>query len=370
MRNILAIVQKEFRQIVRNKAMLAIIFAVPTLQLLILPWAATFEMKNIKMHVVDLDNSPTSRELITKFNGSPFYKIVGISKNYPLAEGDMISNKADVILNIPENMERELQTLGSAKVQFVINAINGSVSGLINAYNNSIVADYNADIAVEINSENYVSQPKMPTHSFWFNPQLDYKTYMVPGILIVLTAVIGLFLMAMNTVREKEIGTIEQINVTPIRKSEFVIGKSIPFAIIGLVDVTIGLLLARWVYQVPLLGSVWMVYLTIIVFLFSVLGLGLFFSAISNTQQQAMFLAWFFVMVFILLSGLFTPADNMPIWIQRFNTVNPLYYGIKIVRMIMLKGSSFSDYQKEFFALIVYAIASLSLAMKVYRKTV
>ncbi len=370
MRKLLVIIKKELRQVVRDKLMLVIIFAMPTLQLLILPLAATMEMKEIRMHVVDLDNSTSSRELVNKFSSSPFYRIVGASYSHRQAETAIISDKADVILEIPANMERDLQTTGAAKVQFVTNAINSMTAGLVNGYSSSIVADFNNGLHTELTGGKYTNQLRAPTYSYWFNPQLDYSTYMIPGILVMLVSIIGLFLTAMNMVREKEIGTIEQINVTPIRKYEFIIGKSIPFVLIGLIDLTLGLLLARFVYGIPILGSVGLVYLIILVYLFSVLGLGLFFSAVSNTQQQAMFIAWFFVMIFILISGLFTPADSMPDWVQAINTVNPIYYGIKMVRMVMLKGSGLADILPEFIAIIVYGACAMTLAVRAYRKRV
>ena len=370
MRNIFIIAKKEIKQILRDKIMIVIIFALPTMQLLILPLAATFEMKEIKMYVVDFDNSPTSRELINKFSSSPFYHIVGSAYSHREAEVNIISDKADFALEIPAGMERNLQTLGSAKIQFVVNAINGMVAGLINGYSTAIVADFNAGIVTEFAGGKYTNQLRTLTYSYWFNPQLDYKTYMIPGILIMLITIIGLFITAMNMVREKEIGTIEQINVTPIRKYEFIIGKSLPYCLIGLIDLTLGLLLALFVYSVPVVGSIWLIYGIILVYLFAVLGLGLFVSAISDTQQQAMFVAWFMVMIFILISGLFTPTDSMPDWVKAINTVNPIYYGIKMIRMVMLKGSSFHDILPEFTAIVIYGICSMSLAVRAYRKRI
>jgi len=211
--------------------------------------------------------------------------------------------------------------------------------------------------------------PTAISQRYRYNPSLDYPTYMVPGILVLLVAIIGLFLSSMNMVREKECGTIEQLNVTPIKKYQLIIGKFFPFWVFALFDATVGLLLARWVYGIPIVGSVALVYLLLVVFLLAVLGVGLFFSAISATQQQAMFMAWFFVMVMVLLSGIFTPVESMPHWAQRFNLINPFAYGIRAVRMIMLKGSTFADVQREFYALLAYAAAALSLAINRYKKT-
>ncbi|MDR0415177.1 MAG: ABC transporter permease [Prevotellaceae bacterium] len=368
MRKVFILVRKEVRQVVRSKAMVALIFALPTLQLLVLPLAATFEMKEIRLHVVDMDHSSVSRALVATFAHSPFYSVAGASHSHREAEEALMVGKADATLEIPAHFERDLHTRGAASLQLVINAINGTAAGLISAYSTSIIRDFPASGGTL--TLNTVVAPTPPlTYSCWFNPQLSYKTYMVPGILVMLVSIIGLFLTSMNMVREKEIGTIEQINVTPIRRWEFILGKSIPFVGVGLLDLTIGLLLARFVYHVPTLGSVALVYLVILVYLLPVLGLGLFFSAISNTQQQAMFIAWFFVMIFVLMSGLFTPIESMPPWAQTANLFNPLSYGVKVVRMVMLKGSGFADIWRELCALLAYGLAAMSLAVAAYRKT-
>jgi ABC-2 type transport system permease protein len=359
---LLILIQKEFRQIFRNRSFLPIIFVVPMLQLLILPLAATFEMKEIKMHVVDADRSPQSRALTGQFAGSPFFRLVNVSQSYAAAEQDIIANRADIALEIPLYFERDLYREGAADVHLTLNAINSSAAALANAYSLSVINDFNAQQAA-------IASPSVGGGLFWYNPRLDYPTYMVPGILVVLVAIIGLFLSSINMVREKEIGTIEQINVTPIRKYQFIIGKFFPFWVFALIDATVGLLLARWVFGIAIVGSVALIYLLLVTFLLAVLGVGLFFSAISRTQQQAMFMAWFFVMVFVLLSGLFTPVESMPGWARGFNTINPFAYGIKAVRMIMLKGSSFADVQREFYALLVYAAIALSLAVNRYKKT-
>jgi ABC-2 type transport system permease protein len=372
MRTIFIIVRKEIRQIVRNRPMMAIIFAMPALQLLVLPLAATFEMKEIKLHVVDMDHSATSRTLIATFEHSPFYRTVGASHSHRVAEEAIVTNRADMTLEIPAHLERDLHTTGAAKVQLTVNAINSTAAGLMSAYSVSIVQDYGRrhdsqhDRPFKLTATEAAAAPTM---QYWFNPQLDYRTYMVPGILVMLVSVIGLFLASMNMVREKEIGTMEQINVTPIRKWEFIVGKSIPFIGIGLLGLTIGLLLAHFVYRVPIVGSVALVYLVILVYLLPVLGIGLFFSAISNTQQQAMFTAWFFVVIFLLMSGLFTPAESMPAWAQTANLFNPMAYGVKVVRMIILKGSGFADIRRELLALLLYGAAAMSLAIAAYRKT-
>jgi len=367
MKTILYILQKEFIQIFRNKAMLPIIFLIPIVQLLILSYAATFEMKNIKLHINDMDKTSLSRALVAKFKGSDFYTITNYSDAYKIAENDLKVNKADMVLQIPVHFERDLMREDKAKLQMTINAINGSAAGLISAYTFSIIKDFNRNLLIDT----YGTQLEMPiqtTTSFWYNPQLDYKTYMVPGILVLLVTIIGMFLSAMNVVREKEIGTIEQINVTPIHKYQFIAGKLIPFWIIAMFELGFGLLVAKIVFSLPVLGNVGIVFTVAAVYILAVLGMGLFISTITNTQQQAMFIAWFFMLVFIMMSGLFTPVESMPNWAQQFNIINPVAYFIKVMRMVLLKGSCFADIIPQFVSLLIYSFALLSLAVRMYKK--
>jgi ABC-2 type transport system permease protein len=228
--------------------------------------------------------------------------------------------------------------------------------------------DYNQDIIVDLAGGGEMKPPFDIRYSYWYNPQLDYKTYMVPGILVLLITIIGMFLSSMNLVREKEMGTIEQINVSPVKRYQFVIGKLLPFWFIALFELAFGLMLARIVFGIPILGSLWLIFGVASVYLLAVLGIGLLISSMVETQQQAMFLAWFFAVVFIMMSGLFTPVDSMPDWAQKINMINPIAYFIKIIRMVMLKGSQFQDILKPFTAIVIYAVFSLSLAVWRYRK--
>jgi ABC-2 type transport system permease protein len=367
MRIIFYLLQKEFIQIFRNKTMLPIMFVMPIVQLLVLSFAATFEMKNIKINITDNDHSSTSRALISKFQGSPFYTIVNYSAAYKIAENDLKTNKADMILQLPQNFERDLARENKAKLQITINAINGSAAGLMSAYTFSIIKDFNRNLIIET----YGSELDMPVQTatlYWFNPELNYKTYMVPGILVLLVTIIGMFLSSMNVVREKEIGTIEQINVTPIHKYQFIAGKLIPFWIIAMFELAFGLLIAKLVFSLPILGSLGVIFSVAAVYILVVLGIGLFVSTISNTQQQAMFIAWFFMLVFIMMSGLFTPVESMPLWAQQFNIINPIAYFIKVMRMVLLKGSGFADVLQQLFSLVLYAIIILTLAVNLYKK--
>jgi ABC-2 type transport system permease protein len=205
--------------------------------------------------------------------------------------------------------------------------------------------------------------------NYWFNPELDYKWYMAPGILAILVTLIGMFLSGMNLVREKEIGTIEQLNVTPIKKYQFILGKLFPFLVIALFDLAFGLVIARLVFDLPIAGSVVLLFGFAALYLIGALGLGLFISTVSDSQQQVMFVTFFFMIIFILMGGIFTSVENMPYLAQQFDRINPMYYFIRILRMIILKGSGFNDLIEEFVSLTVIGISFLSLAIWRYRKT-
>lgn len=367
MRTIKCIIRKEFIQFFRNKVMVRIIFIMPIIQLFILAYTATFEIKTIRLHVIDLDRSQSSRDLVSHFSGSPFYQITGFSNSYALAEEDIMKNRSDQVLQIPQDFEKDLVIAGRTKIQVINNAINGSAASLMNAYTLSIVQDYNRNILADLSGQQAREMFRINT-SYWFNPDLNYINYMVPGILVLLVTLIGMFLSGMNLVREKEIGTIEQINVTPIKKYQFIIGKLLPYWIIALGELALGLIIAKLAFQIPMLGSLWLIFLVAAVYLFVALGLGLLISTKTGTQQQAMFLSWFFLVVFILMSGLFTPVESMPEWAQIINWLNPIKYFVEVIRMIMLKGSGFNDILQNLIILIVYGIVALSVAVWQYRK--
>ncbi len=367
MRTIFYIVQKEFIQVFRNRMMLPIIFIMPVIQLFILSFAVTYEIKEIRLFITDNDNSVTSRSLLQHFRSSTFYQISGESSN--AAEGMENIRKGTVhqMIYILPGFEKNLAKGVPARVQIINDAINGSAAALMNANTVSIIGNYNQRIIAETFPE---AQPSVKINwLYWFNPELDYKTYMIPGILVLLVTIIGMFLAGMNVVREKEIGTIEQINVTPIKKYQFIAGKLIPFWIIALFDLAAGLLMARFFFNIPILGNIFLIFLVASVYLIVVMGVGLFISTITHTQQQSMFLAWFFLVVFILMSGLFTPVESMPQWARNINVINPIAYFIRMIRMIMLKGSGFQDIVKPMFYLALYGITILSLAVWRYRKT-
>jgi ABC-2 type transport system permease protein len=376
MRTILFILQKEFRQIFRNKGILPVIFIMPVVQLLILPNAATFEIKNLRLQWVDHDHSSTSRLLHDKFAASSYFEMVEGEFSPFEQDKSLEENRADLIIEIPQNLERTLFRERADKIALTINAIDGTKAGVAANYTGNILADFNRELdekyGIRANLVQQAgNQTKIPvTFSYWYNPDLNYKTYMVPGILVLLVTMIGAFLSSMNIVKEKEAGTIEQLNVTPIKKYQFIIGKLLPFWFIALFVLSIGLVIAKLVYQIPIVGSLGLIYVFAGIYLLVVLGLGLFISTITETQQQAMFISWFFLVIFILLSGLFTAIENMPPWAQTITLFNPVRYFIEVSRLVLLKGAGFADVQFHLGIMLIFAILINSLAVWKYRKTV
>lgn len=370
MRTILIIIRKEFIQIFRDKTMLPLIFLMPIIQLLILVNAATLDMRDIDLYVVDSDMSDVSRSLVNRFEASPFFELHEQSFSMQKAEKSLKNNTCEVILKIPQNFEKSLITEGKSSVQLLINAIDGSSAGLINVYSNRVIARFNKDVIIDmINFSPPLQNEQINvSSSFWYNPSLNYKTYMFPGILVILVTAIGMFLTALNLVREKEMGTIEQINVTPIQKYQFIIGKLVPMWIIALFELGFGLAIGEFMYHIPIVGSVSTVFIFAALYLVLMLAFGLFISTISETQQQVMFIAFFFLLVFILMSGIFTPVESMPDWAIKANIINPIASFMRVIRMVLLKGSTLADISYEMKYLAIYASIMLGLAVYRYRK--
>lgn len=371
MRTLKFLLQKEFRQIFRDKTIIAIILVMPTIQLLILPLAANYEIKNINLSITDHDRSAYSAQLISKITASGYFKLTGYNNSYYESLENIETEKADLTLEIPSNFERNLIREEEQKVFLAVNAINGVKANLGGAYLSTIIRNYNQDLRMELipQSRNNPLPVIEMTNSNWYNTLLNYNIFMVPGILAILVTMIAGFLSALNIVREKEMGTIEQINVTPIKKAHFILGKLIPFWIMGLIVFTIGLTLSRVIYGIIPLGSIPLLYGFVAIYLLAVLGFGLLVSTFCDTQQQAMFIAFFFVMIFVLMGGLFTSIDSMPEWAKTVSRFNPMRYLIEVMRMVILKGSNFKDIQFHFLIIAIFAVVLNAWALWNYRKT-
>lgn len=372
MRTIRFLLQKEFLQIFRNKAMLPILFIMPVIQLMVLSFAATYELKEVNFGLVDRDQSAISREVVATFQASGYFRLTNESFDQDELLSAMDAGALSMILEIPNDFEKRIRSGQEAPIQVIIDAVDGSKAGLIQSYSSSILnalgTEYRKDLRLQQPAQQVLKQIKVEPQN-WYNPNLDYITFMVPGILVVLVSMIGLFLSGMNIVREQEIGTIEQLNVTPIKKYQFMIGKLLPFWVIAMIDLLIGLALAKFAFQIPFLGSLVTVMVVAGIFLVMIQALGLLISTLTQTQQQAMFIAWFLMVIFILMGGLFTPIESMPMWAQNLTLVNPIAYFIKIMRMVLLKGAGWQEIYLMVMALIAMGSGLLLLSINRYKKT-
>jgi len=312
-----------------------------------------------------------SRELISKLEGSTFFKVTASAFSEEEANRLLHRDKSDIILSIPSGFGRDIGNGTPGRLSVSIDAINASAAQLSWAYLNGVIRDYNMDLtAANMAPAVFSSMPQIRvTNRYWYNEMLNYKHYMIPGILGILVTAIGFLLAGLNLVKEKESGTIEQINVTPIKKHEFIIAKMVPFLIIGLIDLALGILLGMIVFNLPMEGSIPLLFLCSAIFLIAILGLALFISTMAGTQQQFMFIAFFFMIIFILMSGIFTPYESMPLWAQEFNRYfNPVSYIMRINRMVILKGSTIQDISRDIYSLVMIAIVFTSFAVMRYRK--
>ncbi len=375
MRTLLFLLEKEFKQIFRTKAIVALIMVMPVMQLIILPFAADYEIKNINLVVVDNDHSTVSQKLVSAVVASGYFKLVDYNQSYRKSLEYIESDRADLILEIPAGFEKTLMRESRQNLFIAVNAINGTKANLGANYLTSIIRNYNQDIQSQItfypSESGSITTPARSEiiSSNWYNPRMNYKAFMVPGILAILVTMVGAFLSALNIVREKEMGTIEQINVTPIKKHHFILGKLIPFWILGKVVFTIGLFIAWLIYGITSQGNLLVLYTFIWVYLLAVLGFGLLISTYSNTQQQAMFVMFFFMIIFIMLSGLFTSIDSMPAWAKFVAAVNPVTYIVDVFRMVILKGSGLKDIINHIAIVGVFALVLNIWAIINYRKT-
>ncbi len=371
MRTLKFLLQKEFSQILRNKTIRLAIFVMPVVQLIIIPFTADYEVKNINLAVADHDHSVYSQQLISKITASGYFRLTDYTNSFKAAFKTIENDKADLILEIPSGFEKGLIKENEQKLFVAVNAINGVKAGLGGAYLGEIIKNYNNEIRLKwIAPETFSPFPVIDIRSSnWFNPEMNYYFFMVPGILAILVTMVGGFMSSLNIVKEKEAGTIEQINVTPIKKHYFIIGKLIPFWILGNIIFSIGLIVAWVVFGIVPVGNMWVLYASISMYLFAILGFGLLISTFCDTQQQAMLIMFFFMMIFILMGGLYTPIESMPGWAKIISQLNPATYLIEMMRMIILKGSGFSDITPYLIKLGIFAIIFNSWAVFNYKKT-
>jgi len=375
MRTLRFLLRKEYLQIFRDRMMVAQLLLLPAIQLALLANAATFEVKSARLVVVDEDGSATSRGLVDRMRAAGRFRLVQATPSARRADEALMRRDAAVILHIPREFGRDLVRTNVAPVQLVLNAEDGAAAGVTLSYAQRIVAEYASELGATPRSSTEEGDGPVPGQGAidvrargWYNPDLDYRFFMVPGILVQLVTMVATLLTALNIVREKELGTLEQLNVTPVTRGQFIAAKLIPLWSLGLLALTIGMLVARFAFHVPMRGSLLLVFATASIYLLAALGIGLFVSTVVSTQQQAIFLTFFIVLVYLLMSGLFTPVRSMPAWAQWLAQANPVMHFIEIMRAVMLRGAGLREIAQPLAILSAIAIAVFSLSVRQYAK--
>lgn len=370
MRILRHLVWKEFLQVFRDPATAVQIFIIPVLQLLILSNAATFDVPRAGLLVVDQDRSSVSARLIDRLDGSGRFSVVAVVPTEAGVEQAFLDREARAVLRIPRDFERDLARTQRATVLLSLDAEDGAAAGILQTAALQVIGDVSRALVPAGGSA--ITMRRGPPidirTSNWFNPTGNYKHFMVPGLLVSLTSIIGLLITAQNIVREKEIGTIEQLNVSPITRTQFLLGKLLPFWILAMIIFSLGMIVGVFVFGIPTQGSVPLVFLSAAIYLVVALGLGLLISTIARTQQQVMFIAFFVLLLFLLLSGIFTPLESAPGWAQAIAAVNPVKYFVWVMRTVLVRGGGIGDVWPTLAGLGIAGVAVMTLAVRQYDK--
>jgi ABC-2 type transport system permease protein len=379
MRRVWFLAQAEILHVVRDKATLAQVLVVPIVQMLVLANAATFEIRNTPIWIVDLDRTSVSRGLVNRIAASGRFDIIGTEPSTSVADESMLAGDTTLVLTIPRQFEVSLLRNRAADVQLTVNAEKGSAAGIVQSYAGAILLNYSAELSAGLlgdarpasaagrGSRGSPVAMEVRSHTR-YNPTRNYKHYMVPGILVALVTMIGTLLTSQNIAREKELGTLEQLNVTPITRGQFIAGKLLPYWCLALVELALGLGVGVLVFGVPVQGNVLLLFAVAGLYLLVALGIGLLISTRVNTQQQAMFVTFFILNIYLLMSGLFTPIDSMAPWVQSASQINPVRHFVTMSRAILMKGAGLADIAQPLAILAVFAVVVLTFAVQQYRK--
>lgn len=351
------LIQKEFTQIRRNAFLPRLIIVFPIMVMCVLPWVMNMEVKNIVVDVVDLDRSTVSQRLVHDIEQNHYFIFHGQKSTYAEALKDIEHTRADVVVVIPQDYSKDMVNGKQPQVLIAANAVNGTKGAIGSAYLSQIMASYRP-----------LSTPLAPQTLTLYNPYKNFKLFMIPALFAIVMMLMTGFLPALNIVSEKESGTIEQMNVTPVSKWSFILAKLIPYWIIALFVITVCLLLAWLVYGITSSGPLWLIYLLAMLLALFFSSLGLIISNYSDTMQQAVFVMWFFVVIMLLLSGLFTPTRSMPSWSYLTTYINPVSYFVEAVRTIFIRGGNFQSVWHQVVALSIIATFMGGWAIISYKK--
>jgi ABC-2 type transport system permease protein len=364
---------KEFIQVFRDPRMRMVIFVIPCVQTLVIGYAVTTDVRHVPTAVYDLDQSTPSRELVARFEASGYFDVVEYAQS-DRHVGQLIDHgQVSVVLRINRGFAEDLRAGRTAQVQVIVDGTDSNTAAVVMGYVGKISREVSRQVLVEriTRLRGAVRQPGRPElrSRAWFNENLESRNYFVPGVIVVVISLVTLLLTSMAVVREKEIGTMEQILVTPIRPVEFILGKTVPFALIAFADVFLVTAVGVFWFEVPIRGSFLLLLGATAVYLMTTLGVGLLISTISQTQQQAMMATFFFFFPAMMLSGFVFPIANMPSAVQWLTYLDPLRYFLIIVRGVFLKGVGLSVLWPEVVALAIMGVVTLSLASMRFRKT-
>lgn len=364
---------KEFIQIFRDPRSRGIVFVMPLFQMIIFGYAVTTDVRHVATGIYDQDNSVASREVIARFVHSGYFDVAAWVSREEEVRNLVDHGRVQALIRLNKGFEEDLKAGKKGVIQLIVDGTDSNTAAIVLNYSNKIMAQYSQEVLVQrflrqggLNQK--LSLVELESRA-WFNENLESRNFYVPGVIALLVMLITLLLTSMAVVREKEIGTMEQIMVTPITPKEFILGKTLPFALISLIDVILITLVAVFWFEVPIRGSLGLLFLATILYFMTTLGIGLFISTVSRTQQQAMMSAFFFQFPAVLLSGFVFPIANMPEPVQWLTFLNPLRYFLVIIRGIFLKGVGLTILWPNLLALAVMGLLVLWLASKRFRKT-
>ncbi len=360
------LLQKEFLQLRRNAFIPRLIVVFPIMMMCVMPWVMNMEVKNIVVEVVDNDRSTLSSQLTHRTEASDYFVFGGQKASYADALADVERSRADVIVEIPPHFEQATLRGENPKILVAANAVNGTKGTMGSTYLGNIIAGHMASTAGKNGTQTQASSPVSVL--YLYNKHLNYKVFVIPSLMTILILLMCGFLPALNIVGEKEKGTIEAMNVTPVRKWEFILAKLIPYWLVGMVVMTVCFVLAWAVYGITCAGNMALVYLLAMLLALIMSGMGLVISNYNDTMQQAVFVMWFAVMCLLLLSGLFTPVRSMPHWAYLTTYINPAHYFIDAIRTVFVRGGDLSSILHQVLALAAIALVMNVWAVTSYRK--
>jgi len=372
MQQLIYMLKKEFKQIFRTKEMIGIIFGIPLIQMIVLGFAITTDVKNIDLMIADFDNSKTSREIISAFKHTKEFNLIGYANNINEIEDAIQNWDAKIGIVFPKNFDKEFQINQKPQIQILVDGVDGNTAGVSLGYAQGVLTKFaqkelNNPTKMKILRNVHLVQTK---DRMWFNLNLESVQFMVPGIIVVLLTVITMMLSAMSLVREKEIGTLEQLMVTPLTRLQLLFGKILPFLILAFVEAAFVTFWARIIFGVEVQGSYFVLAFLALVYLFTTLGMGIFVSTITSTQQQAMFVAWFIMLFTLLMSGFFIPIENMPKLLQYTTYLNPMRYFMYIIRDVIQKGAELKYLLQDVIPLTIYGLVIFVFSVLKFQKRV